>query len=121
MKVSIPLRGIGYEKPAWAKYAIATVTELFPSPCGELVMKNLDAGFEDYVLVGGFPSPCGELVMKNVNYIPGEVQMTAVEFPSPCGELVMKNYIHAGDSQFDTDHVSIPLRGIGYEKLCPMD
>jgi hypothetical protein len=38
--VSIPLRGIGYEKLAIAK-SVPQNSEMFPSPCGELVMKNL--------------------------------------------------------------------------------
>ncbi len=38
--VSIPLRGIGYEKPQFCVDQIAAGDE-FPSPCGELVMKNV--------------------------------------------------------------------------------
>jgi hypothetical protein len=39
--VSIPLRGIGYEKQgiSFCKF-VAKERGMFPSPCGELVMKN---------------------------------------------------------------------------------
>jgi hypothetical protein len=66
--VSIPLRGIGYEK--------------------------LQAR------------------LQNVAYENGEA-----EFPSPCGELVMKNRGAGYLLNQTRGHVSIPLRGIGYEKL----
>ena len=64
-RVSVPLRGIGYET-VYAKYCKerSEITK-FPSPCGELVMKRqiglVGLGF---VLSLVFPSPCGELVMK---------------------------------------------------------
>ena len=64
---------------------------LFPSPCGEEVMKleNLsylaDCNFK-------FPSPCGEEVMK---YAPRFSTVATIQsggvFPSPCGEEVMKS------------------------------
>jgi hypothetical protein len=97
IKVSIPLRGIGYEKHEALDKAEAFALAAFPSPCGELVMKNLEC----YRTRGGglrppFPSPCGELVMKNM----GNGALLSTSYP-----LVLL--------------VSIPLRGIGYEKQMP--
>ena len=38
-KVSVPLRGIGYETAQATSVGLVYATYKFPSPCGELVMK----------------------------------------------------------------------------------
>ncbi len=113
--VSVPLRGNGYEKQSGDTFSRYIELVEFPSPCGEMVMKNLKALCLRKILLTVFPSPCGEMVMKNVwvrsnikkllklvsvplrgngyekqsiSRIPSEVSIT---FPSPCGEMVMKN------------------------------
>jgi hypothetical protein len=66
---------------------------MFPSPCGEKVMKNIDQTINKDVqkFYGlAFPSPCGEKVMKNRHTFV-IVAWFDKEFPSPCGEKVMKN------------------------------
>ena len=67
-QVSVPLRGISDETDTNvpAEELHAEVVRMFPSPCGELVMKRcalLTEGIR-WAIDIEFPSPCGELVMK---------------------------------------------------------
>ena len=61
--VSVPLRGNGRETISFGDF-VELFPKLFPSPCGEMVVKPfitwcLDAG------MSMFPSPCGEMVVKH--------------------------------------------------------
>ncbi len=99
-------------------YNPRTKTVTFPSPCGEMVMKNM---VRKRVKRRGalFPSPCGEMVMKNpINFDP-DLYTPEYLFPSPCGEMVMKNQfttVRRQNSPKFPKIVSVPLRGNGYEK-----
>ena len=59
---SVPLRGCGFE------IYDTTVESLrfcmFPSPCGDVVLKFLVRRFLNAFLMNKFPSPCGDVVLK---------------------------------------------------------
>ncbi len=87
LPVSVPLRGSGDETLGYILNDHGGQGE-FPSPCGEVVMKQSFAENPVMKINIKFPSPCGEVVMKhgNVNTF-GRIFSL---FPSPCGEVVMK-------------------------------
>ena len=58
-----------------------------------------------------FPSPCGDVVLKSL--LSGACNPWDDEFPSPCGDVVLK-FIMAYHIYHMAD-VSVPLRGYGFE------
>ena len=45
-----------------------------------------------------FPSPCGEVVMKQQFF--EEVLRCTISFPSPCGEVVMKLFAQKAQGEY---------------------
>ncbi len=84
--VSVPFRGKGFER--------IEVLELIKG-------------------VSTFQSPCGEKVLKD------ELEMLATcslqVFQSPCGEKVLKVLFPQVQAFYTFRHVSVPLRGKGFE------
>ena len=85
-EVSVPLRGYGFEIFFFERMILMN-TELFPSPCGDMVLKyhpqrNLGAR------PALFPSPCGDMVLKLMT---GVCIVRCSVFPSPCGDMVLKS------------------------------
>ena len=64
----------------------------FPSPCGEMGMKNIKSSASDVASDVAFPSPCGEMGMKNYSDA-NPLASGRGRFPSPCGEMGMKNKV----------------------------
>ena len=59
--VSVPLRGCGFEIVFAAD--VESVFGLFPSPCGDVVLKSIVNGAVRAGVLE-FPSPCGDVVLK---------------------------------------------------------
>ena len=60
-EVSVPLRGYGFEIP-WDDGKNAVL--VFPSPCGDMVLKSPTVERAAQVVERQFPSPCGDVVLK---------------------------------------------------------
>ena len=61
-EVSVPLRGYGFEIRCTQSEKLLFML-LFPSPCGDMVLKFAVEFFLDKER-GLFPSPCGDMVLK---------------------------------------------------------
>ena len=86
-KVSVPLRGMG-----WESFLVGITSPdriEFPSPCGEWVGKEQFPELQNLLTETEFPSPCGEWVGKGEGVSSGEPGW-CYWFPSPCGEWVGK-------------------------------
>ena len=90
----------------------------FPSPCGEMGMKNRKTrfckrrGLNDTVSV-----PLrGNGYEKQRRMERLRAKREAALFPSPCGEMGMKNDGEELGRKDRQQGVSVPLRGNGYEK-----
>ena len=65
-----------------------------------------------------FPSPCGEMGIRNpLSFVSAAVAFYKNRFPSPCGEMGIRNEVFS-DLFFCKGIVSVPLRGNGYKELC---
>ena len=92
---------LSHDRDAWIVHSAPSTASRSPSP----------------VTHGGglscvFPSPCGDVVLK---FCQNERRCVyGFWFPSPCGDVVLK--LCMGFPRFGTPvHVSVPLRGCGFE------
>ena len=93
---------------------VYTVVYRFPSPCGDLVMKqDLKKEFlpDDWLKVSIPLRGIGD----ETAWLKSLKKAQQERFPSPCGELVMKrDYVTCSLMRL-IETVSVPLRGIGDE------
>ena len=115
-EVSVPLRGNGYEKQLICLIADSFMsTRQVSVPLRGNGYEKLWIGCVLWQRYSPFPSPCGEMGMKN-DSLSKKDSSGAREFPSPCGEMGMKNIFVMLNPPAPAQRVSVPLRGNGYEK-----
>ena len=105
---SVPLRGCGFK--IVKNSDVIPADELFPSPCGDVVLKFVFTAHGAFA--GLFPSPCGDVVLKyhccwvvSIRNFKVSVPLrgcgfkiltscgtgSSAMFPSPCGDVVLKS------------------------------
>ena len=107
--VSVPLRGYGFEMNE--KELETLKVSLFPSPCGDMVLKSCSISCCPAAL-RWFPSPCGDMVLKFAAVIP-EAAIGTKMFPSPYEDMVLK-LLQKGSDLNDERTRFRPLAGIWF-------
>ena len=63
---------------------------MFPSPCGDVVLKLISSRDGNITKISQFPSPCGDVVLK-YDILELFAYRVLEKFPSPCGDVVLKS------------------------------